>query len=288
MSQQVELPPPPVSDLVAAVWRVNEIRRALAQMAQLWTSRMSHPSKAAATISMSRSNSLEEIVPQTASAPSHNSQYPSLEQAFKESVASLSAPKSLSVKGLRSLQPDDSSRATSPSAAGEVEKAEREHKEGRHFSTEARGIGASALRHKGGHADSGSDVSTGNIAFDAPGNQALKEADDRQQAGASTTASRQAGRSETTDTHPNSAAEAESNGKAGPVASLLESSAEKPTESMDGSREDAYNHDQVYLPNCCKRRNRKHVTLLQENLKLCQVWCFGLVPDATLSISPRV
>ena len=256
MSQQVELPPPPVSDLVAAVWRVNEIRRALAQMAQLWTSRMSHPSKAAATISMSRSNSLEEIIPQTASAPSHHSRYPSLEQAFKESVASLSAPKSLSVKGLRSSQPDDRSRATSPSAAGEVEKAEREHKEGIHFSTEARGIGASALRHKGGHADSGSDVSTGNIAFDAPGNQALKEVDDGQQAGASTTASRQAGRSETKDTHPSIAAGAEYNGKAGPVASMSESTAEKPTESMDDSVENAQNHDQVHLLIRCKRRNR--------------------------------
>lgn len=95
---QEELPAPPLPDLVAAVWRANVIRRALAQMSQVWTERISHPSKAAASINMSRANSFEELASQSASAtsPKFHSRLPSLDT---------SAMESLGIPALKALNP---------------------------------------------------------------------------------------------------------------------------------------------------------------------------------------
>ena len=76
-------------------------------MSQVWTARISHPSKAAASISMSRSNSLEEIASLTASAPSPNlhSRQPSLDVAAKEilSAHALKPPHPVSSVSARAI-----------------------------------------------------------------------------------------------------------------------------------------------------------------------------------------
>lgn len=98
LAVQDDLPPPSVSELVAAAWKTNSIRRALAQMSRVWTTRMSQPSKAAASINLSRSNSLEDVVP--ASGSSHHSQGHSLERAFQDSVVLLSSSRGATAKSI--------------------------------------------------------------------------------------------------------------------------------------------------------------------------------------------
>ena len=69
-------------------------------MALVWTTRISQPSKAAASINMSRSNSYEELVPPAVPGSSHHSRHSSLEEVFRTSVARVAAPKSSSVKNI--------------------------------------------------------------------------------------------------------------------------------------------------------------------------------------------
>ena len=197
---------------------------------------MSHPLKAAATISMSRSNSLEELIPQTSSGPDHHSRYPGLEQSFKESVASLSAPKSQSSRAMTSSQPAESSPATSPGINDVTEKAAGQQKEGGLLSAEPRSIRSQLPQQHTELAASGSDVSTGNIQLAAPGSHGQKGVS-RQKAEPNTTPLTRAERSEAKAAQPQSVAHTESNG---PTSSMPESSAaEKPAYCIQNGEEDA-------------------------------------------------
>ena len=53
-----------LEELMACVWTINAIRRALARLSQTWVNRLQHPEAAAASIQLSRANSLEEILSQ--------------------------------------------------------------------------------------------------------------------------------------------------------------------------------------------------------------------------------
>lgn len=60
-----------LEDLVAAVWAINGIRRSLAHMSHAWSARLQHPAAAAATLSMSRASSYEELASSAAGGNGH-------------------------------------------------------------------------------------------------------------------------------------------------------------------------------------------------------------------------
>ena len=68
---------------------------------------MSQPAKAAASMNLSRSNSLEDSLPQPAPGSSHHSRAPSLERAFRDSVSLLSTSRNPTAKSISIPSPAD-------------------------------------------------------------------------------------------------------------------------------------------------------------------------------------
>ena len=65
---------------MAAIWTINNLRRSLAQMSQTWVGRLHRPQAAAASLSMSRQNSVEDTA-SLANGSYDHSRHPSIDQS---------------------------------------------------------------------------------------------------------------------------------------------------------------------------------------------------------------